>query len=111
MTAMGQGVPAFFVSQGNNYWILQTLLEILNQLPAKPYVVSISCKCLYLYLYLYLYLINHSSFFIASINITTDGWAELEQCDIAIANCDKLGYNSKKYVDATNQAFQQLGYY
>ena len=36
------------------------------------------------------------------------GWAELKQCDIAFSPCEKLGYDSKAYVERTNTNFQKL---
>jgi subtilase family serine protease len=80
ITAMAPGVNTLFIAQGNQYWILQTVNDLFNKLPQKPYVVSFSY-----------------------------GWSELAQCEIAVANCPKLGYNSQQYVTATNTVFQKLG--
>jgi subtilase family serine protease len=80
ITGLAQGANTLFISQGQNYWILQTLNELLNQINPKPYVISFSY-----------------------------GWSELQQCDIAVANCPALGYNSQQYVQATDTIFMKLG--
>jgi hypothetical protein len=36
------------------------------------------------------------------------GWAELQQCDLAVMTCMKLGYDANRYVNRTNTNFQKL---
>jgi subtilase family serine protease len=80
VTAMGQGADTTFITQGGQYWILQFAEEVLSELHPLPYLFSISY-----------------------------GWSELAQCEIAVVNCPKFGYNSTQYVERTNQDLQLLG--
>jgi len=58
ITAMGQNIKTYFINQAAEYWILQFVEEVLSELNPPPLVFSISY-----------------------------GWAELQQCDIAVVNC------------------------
>eukprot|EP01118_Nematostelium_gracile_P006980 TRINITY_DN2260_c0_g2_i1.p1 TRINITY_DN2260_c0_g2~~TRINITY_DN2260_c0_g2_i1.p1 ORF type:complete len:703 (-),score=211.10 TRINITY_DN2260_c0_g2_i1:86-2194(-) len=80
ITAMATGANTWFIAQGNEYWILQTVNELFNQLNPKPNVISFSY-----------------------------GWSELQQCQIGVENCAELGYNSEQYVNATDLVFMKLG--
>ncbi|PRP81270.1 hypothetical protein PROFUN_04505 [Planoprotostelium fungivorum] len=79
MSAMGRGVPIFFSSLEPGQWMLTAAENVLKG-ERLPYVVSISY-----------------------------GYSELSQCLPASGECQALGYDSKKYVDRTNVAFQKLG--
>jgi len=80
LTAIAQNIKTLFIAQGVDYWVLQFCEDVITQLNPAPYVFSISY-----------------------------GWSELRQCDIAVANCPKFGYNSQQYVNRTNFDFQKLG--
>eukprot|EP01116_Phalansterium_solitarium_P012022 TRINITY_DN2795_c0_g2_i1.p1 TRINITY_DN2795_c0_g2~~TRINITY_DN2795_c0_g2_i1.p1 ORF type:complete len:745 (+),score=248.03 TRINITY_DN2795_c0_g2_i1:94-2235(+) len=79
MTAMARNVSTVFLSEGPNYWILEFTEDVLAMSP-MPLVFSISY-----------------------------GWSDELQCEIAVTNCAKYGYNSVEYVNRTNTDFQKLG--
>lgn len=96
ITSMAQNVDTTFINQGAlsslpyvsnslallgvDYWILQFCENVITELNPIPWVFSISY-----------------------------GWSELFQCDLAVVNCPKFGYNTYSYVNRTNQDLQQLG--
>lgn len=79
MTGMAQNAPTVFINQAANYWVLQFTDQAIKMEPL-PLIFSISY-----------------------------GWSELQQCEIAVANCDALGYTSQQYIDKTNTNFQIMG--
>eukprot|EP01116_Phalansterium_solitarium_P016018 TRINITY_DN361_c0_g1_i1.p1 TRINITY_DN361_c0_g1~~TRINITY_DN361_c0_g1_i1.p1 ORF type:complete len:703 (+),score=220.70 TRINITY_DN361_c0_g1_i1:849-2957(+) len=79
VTAMARNISTLFINQNPNYWILEFTEEALQMDPI-PYVFSISY-----------------------------GWSGDAQCQIAVNNCKKYGYDSEAYVNRVNVDFQKLG--
>lgn len=79
LTALGKGTPTMFhASNTSDGWVL-AFTENALKLDPLPKVFTISY-----------------------------GWAELKQCDIAIMECDTLGYNSAQYVARVETNWQKL---
>jgi subtilase family serine protease len=77
--AMGRKVPTYFWAVQPSYWILEYVLDVLGQ-KSPPLVHSLSY-----------------------------GTSIQHQCDIAVAWCGVLGYNSTQYAVRTGLELQKLG--